>query len=583
MQETCKKMEGMSVLKREDRPLIVQSDSTVLLDERHREAEEARQSLSRFADLTKRPGHVHTYRITPLSLWNAAVAGMTADEVIGELVRFNCYELPQKVSAHVRTLMGRYGQLKLIRGEDGLLRLRGEEELLEQLMTMPHLAGMLSDSTSGERISSPELRGSLKQELTRIGYPVIDLAGYRHGESLNVRLRTETLGGKPFELRDYQKRAVDMFYCEERMDGGSGVLVLPCGAGKTLIGIGALSRLHCDTLILTSNVTSVKQWRQELLDKTTLSEEHIGEYAGKAKEVKPVTIATYQILTHRKQKSDEFEHMRLFNERNWGLIIYDEVHLLPAPVFRMTADLQATRRLGLTATLVREDGRETDVFSLIGPKRYDMPWKMLEEQRWIAEVTCSEIRLPLAHGEQSAYDGAAGVEKLRIAAENKAKTDAVSRLLERHRGKPALVIGQYLRQLHEIGEKLNAPVLSGELAHAEREKLYAGFKSGAIPVLVVSKVANFAVDLPDAAVAIQVSGSYGSRQEEAQRIGRILRPKMGENAAWFYTLVTDGTKETQFARKRQLFLLEQGYNYEVTKWGEPELTLDGMREGVEAT
>ncbi|TYP72677.1 DNA repair helicase XPB [Paenibacillus methanolicus] len=571
------------MLKREDRPFIVQSDSTVLLDERHRDAEAARQSLSRFADLTKRPGHVHTYRITPLSLWNAAVAGMSADEVIGELGRYNCYELPQKVTSHIRTLMGRYGQLKLIRGEDGLLRLRGEEKLMEQLMAIPYLAGMLNESGDGERIASPEMRGALKQELTRIGYPVIDLAGYRHGESLNVQMREVTRGGKAFGLRDYQKRAVDMFYCEERMDGGSGVLVLPCGAGKTLIGIGALSRLHCDTLILTSNVTSVKQWRQELLDKTTLGDEHIGEYAGKAKEVKPVTIATYQILTHRKQKTDEFEHMRLFNERNWGLIIYDEVHLLPAPVFRMTADLQATRRLGLTATLVREDGRETDVFSLIGPKRYDMPWKALEEQRWIAEVTCSEIRLPLPDGERSTYEEAAGVEKLRIAAENKAKTEAVSRLLERHRGKPALVIGQYLRQLHEIGERLNAPVLSGELPHAERERLYAGFKSGDIPVLVVSKVANFAVDLPDAAVAIQVSGSYGSRQEEAQRIGRILRPKTGENAAWFYTLVTDGTKETQFARRRQLFLLEQGYQYEVTKWEKPLLgTAGGELEGMGA-
>ncbi|MFC4100975.1 DNA repair helicase XPB [Paenibacillus xanthanilyticus] len=571
------------MLKREDRPFIVQSDSTVLLDERHPDAEAARQSLSRFADLTKRPGHVHTYRITPLSLWNAAVAGMSADEVIGELGCYNCYELPPKVASHIRTLMGRYGQLKLMRSEDGMLRLRGEEKLLEQLMAMPFLAGMLSESGEGERISNPEMRGALKQELTRIGYPVIDLAGYRHGESLNVQMREMTRGGKPFELRGYQKRAVDMFYCEERMDGGSGVLVLPCGAGKTLIGIGALSRLHCDTLILTSNVTSVKQWRQELLDKTTLGEEHIGEYAGKAKEVKPVTIATYQILTHRKQKTDEFEHMRLFNERNWGLIIYDEVHLLPAPVFRMTADLQATRRLGLTATLVREDGRETDVFSLIGPKRYDMPWKSLEEQKWIAEVTCSEIRLPLPDAERSTYEAAAGVEKLRIAAENRAKTEAVSSLLERHRGKPTLVIGQYLRQLHEIGEKLNAPVLSGELPHAERERLYAGFKAGDIPVLVVSKVANFAVDLPDAAVAIQVSGSYGSRQEEAQRIGRILRPKQGENAAWFYTLVSDGTKETQFARRRQLFLLEQGYHYEVSKWGHSRLeTAEGELEGVEA-
>ncbi|MBB3110484.1 DNA excision repair protein ERCC-3 [Paenibacillus phyllosphaerae] len=561
-------------MRREHRPLIVQSDSTVLLDERHPEAECAREQLSRFADLTKRPGHIHTYRITPLSLWNAAVAGITHEEIIRFLTDYNSYELPSKVISHVQLMMNRYGQLKLERTEHAELRLSGDESLLSELSAKSALGGLLLTTREGERLVKPENRGALKQELARAGYPVIDLAGYRHGESLQVQLRPD------LKLRDYQKRAIDLFYCEERMDGGSGVLVLPCGAGKTVIGIGAMSRLCCDTLILTSNVTSVKQWKRELLDKTTLSPEMIGEYAGTSKRVNPVTIATYQILTHRKQNMDDFEHMKLFSERNWGLIIYDEVHLLPAPVFRMTADLQATRRLGLTATLVREDGRETDVFSLIGPKRFDLPWKVLEEQSWIADVTCAEIRVPFAAEEREKYEAASGVERLRIASENKAKAEAVKELLQRHTGKPALVIGQYLTQLHDLSDKLQAPVLTGELPHMERERLYASFKAGEIPVLIVSKVANFAVDLPDAAVAIQVSGSYGSRQEEAQRIGRILRPKQHDNTAWFYTIVTEGTKETEFARKRQLFLLEQGYQYDVSPWNRADHSEGHMEETV---
>ncbi|MCQ6560369.1 DNA repair helicase XPB [Paenibacillus mendelii] len=554
---------------REDHPLIVQADSTVLLDDRHIEAEAAREQLAQFADLTKRPGHLHTYRITPLSLWNAAVSGLSANDIIDSLARYSSYELPLKVTGRIRTMMERYGKLRLERSEDGSLMLYGEAELLEQLSDQPELKAMLLPSPNHEpdaRLAKPEDRGMLKQELTRMGYPVIDLAGYRAGEALQVRLREQAISEQPFQLRDYQKRAVDMFYCEDRMDGGSGVLVLPCGAGKTVIGIATLARLGCDTLILTSNVTSVKQWKRELMDKTTLTESFIGEYAGNSKQVRPVTIATYQILTNRRHKDDEYAHMKLFSERNWGLIIYDEVHLLPAPVFRMTAELQATRRLGLTATLVREDGREADVFSLIGPKRFDLPWKTLEARHWIATVECTEIRIPLHKTDRDKYAGAAAAAKSRIASENTAKIDAVKTLLEKHQGKPALVIGQYLQQLHKIAQRLQAPLMTGEMPHQERERLYASFKAGEIPVLVVSKVANFAVDLPDAAVAIQVSGSFGSRQEEAQRIGRILRPKKDDNSAWFYTLVTEGTKETEYARRRQLFLLEQGYRYKVMNW-----------------
>ncbi|MBP3961134.1 DNA repair helicase XPB [Paenibacillus lignilyticus] len=572
--------------KRELRPLCVQADFTVLLDERHQDAEAAREQLSRFADLVKRPGHLHTYRITPMSLWNAASAGMTPQDMIQALTEHSCYEIPLQVASGIRKLADRYGKLMLQQTTEGELLLLGEEELLKLLSSNKTISAFLLPAGSEEkRAVRPEARGLLKQELIRSGYPVIDLAGYRHGEALDVEIREKAVSGKSFQLRDYQERAVNLFYREGQADGGSGVLVLPCGAGKTIIGIAALARLHCDTLILTSNVTSVNQWKAELIDKTTLTDQEIGTYAAAAKEVRPVTIATYQILTSRRRKGDEYSNMRLFGERNWGLIIYDEVHLLPAPVFRMTADLQATRRLGLTATLVREDGHEEDVFSLIGPKRFDLPWKTLESRQWIASLACTEIRLPLAHEEVERYVAATEKEKVRIAGENKAKIKVVRELLQFHEGKPALVIGQYLTQLHLLAEELGAPVLTGELPHEERAVLYEAFKAGQIPVLVVSKVANFAVDLPDAAVAIQVSGSYGSRQEEAQRIGRILRPKRGDNQAWFYTIVSQGTKETDYASRRQLFLLEQGYRYALHEWSDmeqllQEKSIEGLREAA---
>ncbi|MBW7474192.1 DEAD/DEAH box helicase [Paenibacillus oenotherae] len=555
------------MLNRGSGPIVVQADLTVLLDDRHLHAAAAREKLSQFADLIKRPGDIHTYRITPLSLWNAAAAGMAAEDILGCLQCYSGCELPLKARSRIHMLADRYGKLQLQCSPEGELLLYGNEALLQSLAELPAIRLFVSEGgAEGQRTIRPEGRGLLKQELVRLGYPVVDEAGYRRGEALAVELRNSSGTGNDFGLRDYQEQAVDMFYRAGRQDGGSGVLVLPCGAGKTVIGIAALARLACDTLILTSNVTSVKQWKQELLDKTTLTEAEIGEYAASSKQVRPVTIATYQILTHKRPRTDEYSHMKLFQERNWGLIIYDEVHLLPAPVFRMTADLQATRRLGLTATLIREDGREEDVFSLIGPKRFDMPWRMLESRRWIARVECTEIRVPLALDEGDAYANAEPKARARIAGENTEKLQTVKRLIEKHPGKQVLVIGQYLQQLHAAACALRAPLLTGELPHHEREKLYELFKRGEVPVLVVSKVANFAVDLPDAAVAIQISGSYGSRQEEAQRIGRILRPKREDNRAWFYTLVSEGTSEVAYARKRQLFMLEQGYRYDICRW-----------------
>lgn len=553
------------MLEKQDLPLIVQSDMTVLLDYEHPRSEEARKKLCLFAELIKRPGNWHTYKISSLTLWNAASTGMDAQVVIESLRSYARYGLPGVMESNIRKLMERYGKLRLEIYEDKLL-LAGEEALLNELGLHKVISECLVENSSGGAWEvNPEYRGQLKQELIRLGYPVLDLAGYHTGEALSVALRPATLQGKPFSLRDYQRQAVESFYKEGTIQGGSGVIVLPCGAGKTIVGIAALARLNSATLILTSNATSVQQWKEELLDKTTLQPSDVGEYTGASKQVRPVTIATYQILTHRKSKKDSFSHMKLFSERDWGLIIYDEVHLLPAPIFRMTADIQATRRLGLTATLVREDGCEEDVFSLIGPKQFELQWKTVEAEGHIATVKCTEIRVPLDQGVSELYHSAEKRSRLRLAAENPGKVAVVRQLLERHNGTPTLIIGQYLNQLHSIADTLNVPVITGKLPQEERQSLYEQFKSGEVPVLAVSKVANFAVDLPDAAVAIQISGSYGSRQEEAQRIGRILRPKDGLNEAWFYTVVSDDTSETDYAARRQLFLLEQGYQYELEK------------------
>jgi DNA excision repair protein ERCC-3 len=552
-----------------DGPLIVQADCTVLLDERHSAAREARELLSRFADLVKRPGDLHTYQITPLSVWNAAASGMSADAMTDCLLRYSRYDVPGSLLDRIHQLTSRYGKARLVPWQDGLALVSDDPAIAEELNGLT-LGDAFADSALGEgqawRVEA-EQRGELKRELIRRGIPVLDMAGYHQGESLRIELRKQTRNGRPFEPRDYQEQAAELFYREGTAHGGSGVLVLPCGAGKTIVGICALARLSCAALILTSNVTSVKQWRNELLDKTTLTEDEVGEYAGSERDVRPVTIATYQIMTHRGAKTDAYRHMRLFGERDWGLIIYDEVHLLPAPVFRMTAGIQATRRLGLTATLVREDGREEDVFSLIGPKRYDLPWRALEAKGWIAAVTCAEIRVPMSGAAAERYAMADQRAKGRLAAENPGKSDIVDELLRLHRGRQVLVIGQYLTQLKKLAAQFEAPLITGETSHEDRERLFGRFKAGELRLLVVSKVANFAVDLPDAAVAIQVSGSFGSRQEEAQRIGRILRPKPGDNAAWFYTLVSEGTTEAEYARRRQLFLTEQGYDYQLIRRG----------------
>ncbi len=548
-----------------DKPVIVQSDRSVLLETDGPLFEEARDSLAAFAELVKSPEHIHTYRITPLSLWNAASAGMTAEQIITELARYSKYDIPQNVLIDIRETVARYGRLKLYKDETGRLVLFSEDTLLiTQLLNQKSLQPLLEGAPDDRHIfiKSAE-RGNIKSALIKIGFPVEDLAGYVDGAPLTFRLRETTLAGLPFSLRKYQMEAVEAFYLRGSNYGGSGVVVLPCGAGKTVVGIGVMERLQTQTLILTTNTVALRQWKTELLDKTTLSEEEIGEYSGDLKQIRPVTMATYQVLTYRKTKDGPFIHFRLFDEGNWGLIIYDEVHLLPAPVFRATAALQARRRLGLTATLVREDGREEDVFSLIGPKKYDVPWKVLEQQGWIAQAICTEIRVPLSEEERYLYAIADKRGKFRIASTNPVKDSACDMLIKRHSEDNVLVIGQYLDQLKKLAKRFKAPLITGQTSNTKREELYAAFRKGKIKLLIVSKVANFAIDLPDANVAIQVSGTFGSRQEEAQRLGRILRPKSDGTFARFYSLVSRDTCDQDYSMKRQLFLTEQGYRYEI--------------------
>lgn len=549
-----------------ERPIMVQSDSTVLLEADHPDSEKAGAELSRFAELVKTPGNLHTYRMTPLSLWNAAASGMSAEDIVHTLHIYGKYDLPLQVRQNVAHFVSRYGLVRLELKGNRLYLASEEDGLIEKLAGYKSLQSYFIGAVTQKAIEvQAAYRGMIKQDLIRLGFPVHDLAGYHNGEKLPIRLKEATATGAAFRLRDYQLAAVNAFYQEDRRHGGSGVLVLPCGAGKTVIGIAALARLQCAALILTTNVASVRQWKRELLDKTDLTEELVGEYSGERKEVRPVTIATYQILTHRQRKEDAFVHMNLFNERDWGLIVYDEVHLLPAPVFRATAEIQATRRLGLTATLVREDGREADVYSLVGPKLFEAGWKDLEHKGWVAQVQCTEVRIPMPENVRKRYMHAEARQKIRIAGENPVKLDVLLDLLDRHKGEQTLVIGQYLDQLRHISDTVGAPMISGEMPHEERDRLYARFNRGELHTLVVSKVANFAVDLPDAKIAIQVSGSFGSRQEEAQRLGRILRPKQGNNEAFFYTLVSDDSKEQEFSVHRQLFLLEQGYRYDIVR------------------
>ncbi|ULO05419.1 DEAD/DEAH box helicase [Paenibacillus sp. 19GGS1-52] len=556
---------------------IIRRDRTVLLECAHPGFEAARQLLATFAELIKSPTAFHTYRITPLSLWNAAALGYKAEHITTSLRSIARWNIPTGVMEEISLLMSRYGRLTLHthERESQLITIRADtSELLDELEKHPgfYEAG-LRRSGPVECVCRKTFRGQLKQELTRLGYPIMDYAGYHEGQALNVAWRepeynfhdrTEADGeaGTSISLREYQREAVQHFQGTGGT-GGSGVVVLPCGAGKTVVGIAVLESLQCETLILTSSTTSVRQWMNELLQRTNLDGEAIGEYSGEKRQVRPVTVATYQILTHRRRKEGPFIHINLFNERNWGLIIYDEVHLLPAPVFRATADIQATRRLGLTATLVREDGREDDVFSLIGPKCYDLPWKVLEKQGWIATVECIEMTVPMNVVLTREYMYAENKEKFRLAAGNPGKIDVVLELLEAHRGSSVLVIGQYLDQLSQLAEAIKAPLITGKTSEQVRGELYAAFNAGRLQVLIVSKVANFALDLPDASVAIEVSGAFGSRQEEAQRLGRILRPKPGENKAYFYTLVTGDSREQDFAWRRRMFLTEQGYQYAV--------------------
>ncbi len=546
------------------KPLIVQSDKTVFLEVDSPAFEEARDTLCGFAELIKCPEHIHTYAISPLSLWNAASAGLTPDDVLEGLRRFSRYPIPENVETDIREYMGRYGRLVLERAGDQLVLRSPDPLLLDQIRrnksTQPFIEDRLDERTL--KVGGA-YRGRLKQSLIKLGFPVQDLAGYVEGAPLELSLSATLESGAPFQMRDYQKAAVSAFYRGGSASGGSGVIVLPCGAGKTVIGLGVMAELKRKTLILVTNIVALRQWKREILEKTTLRETDVAEYSGERKELGPVTIATYQILTYRRQKSDEYPHLAVFEAEDWGLILYDEVHLLPAPVFRMTADIQARRRVGLTATLVREDGLETDVFSLIGPKCFDIPWKALEKQGWIAQAECHEIRVPLPLEQRREYVMSPLRAQYRIASENPLKLDVLESLLERHKDNRVLIIGQYLKQLKIVSGAFHIPLITGQTPNQEREKLYEQFRQGEINRLVVSKVANFAVDLPEANVAIQISGTFGSRQEEAQRLGRILRPKSDGQIAMFYSVITRDSSEGEFAQKRQRFLTEQGYSYQI--------------------
>ncbi len=559
-------------------PLIVQSDSSVLVDVHDPGFEDARAELAAFAELEKSPEHMHTYRMTPLSLWNAASAGLSAAAILQVLKTFGRFSVPDNVRFFIEDTIDRYGKIRLLATTDpAQLFLDVPEkalriELMNTKRVAPYLTAVDQVFEDGDRhgfLIHLYDRGTVKQELLAVGYPVQDEAPLVDGDPFPIRLRSTTSGGGAFHVRDYQLEAAKAFHGTGRPGTGFGTVVLPCGAGKTIVGMQVMEMVASNTLILTTNVAAVHQWIDELLDKTELTSDDVGEYSGDVKRIRPITVATYQILVWRPDKEQDFPHFGLFGERRWGLIIYDEVHLIPAPVFRVTAEIQAVRRLGLTATLVREDGRESDVFSLVGPKRYDVPWKELEQKGWIAEANCYEIRVDLPDRLKVSYATADKRAKFRIASENPHKLPITRQVIENHREDAIMVIGQYVRQLEEFAQELDAPLITGKTPNAERERIYAAFRSGEVRVIVVSKVANFAIDLPDASVAVQVSGTFGSRQEEAQRLGRILRPK--ERNSYFYSIVSRYTTEETFATNRQKFLTEQGYKYHIELWDEREL------------
>ena len=536
-----------------DGPLIVQSDKTVLLEVDHELAEDARIAIAPFAELERAPEHVHTYRVTPLALWNARAAGHDAEQVVDALTTYSRFPVPQPLLIDIVDTMGRFGRLQIQNHPaHGLVMTTTDRAVLEEILRNKKISPMLGSRIDPDTVVvHPSERGRLKQALLKVGWPAEDLAGYVDGESHPISLEENG-----WTLRDYQRQAADAFWA-----GGSGVVVLPCGAGKTLVGAAAMAQAQATTLILVTNTVAGRQWKRELVERTSLTEDEIGEYSGEKKEIRPVTIATYQVITRRSK--GEYKHLELFDSRDWGLIIYDEVHLLPAPVFRMTADLQSRRRLGLTATLVREDGREGDVFSLIGPKRYDVPWRDIEAQGWIAPAECVEVRVTLTDAERLAYATADSEERYRLASTARTKNKVISSIVDKHAGEPTLVIGAYLDQLEELGAELDAPVVQGSTRNKEREALFDAFRRGEIDKLVVSKVANFSIDLPEASVAIQVSGTFGSRQEEAQRLGRLLRPKSDGRQAHFYSVVARDTVDTEYAAHRQRFLAEQGYAYHI--------------------
>ncbi|MFF7586658.1 DNA repair helicase XPB [Kitasatospora purpeofusca] len=536
-----------------DGPLIVQSDKTLLLEIDHPRAAECRRAIAPFAELERAPEHVHTYRVTPLGLWNARAAGHDAEQVVDALVTYSRYPVPHALLVDVADTMARYGRLRLTKHPThGLVLSTTDRPVLEEVLRSKKIVPLVGERVDPDTVVvHPSERGQIKQVLLKLGWPAEDFAGYVDGEAHPIELAEDG-----WSLRPYQAQAVEGFW-----HGGSGVVVLPCGAGKTLVGAAAMAHAKSTTLILVTNTVSARQWKHELVKRTSLTEDEIGEYSGTRKEIRPVTIATYQVMTTKRK--GVYAHLELFDARNWGLVVYDEVHLLPAPVFKFTADLQARRRLGLTATLVREDGREGDVFSLIGPKRFDAPWKEIEAQGYIAPADCCEVRVTLTDSERLAYATAEPEERYRFCATTATKRRVVEALVKKHEKDQTLIIGQYIDQLDELGEVLDAPVIKGETSNAQREKLFEAFRNKEIGVLVVSKVANFSIDLPEATVAIQVSGTFGSRQEEAQRLGRVLRPKADGHSAHFYSVVARDTVDQDFAAHRQRFLAEQGYAYRI--------------------
>ena len=543
-------------------PLIIQGDHSMMLEVSHPQYAACRDFIATFAELVKSPEFIHTYRITPLSLWNAASIDLSMEEILNGLQSFSRYDIPSNILKNITEWHGSFGKLILQQAGQGRLFLEITDPIfLERIAYDDSLQSFFLDSNASGFLVAAADRGNIKQALVKAGYPVRDICGYVAGDAIAISLREVDSGGRPFALRNYQIDAVEAFYHSGRETGGSGVIVLPCGSGKTIIGLATISAVSNHTLIVTTNNVSVHQWMEELLAKTNIEKHQIGKFTGQHKETRPITITTYQMLTYRHSRNEPMQNLQLFSDRNWGLIIYDEVHLLPAPVFRATTEIQAKRRLGLTATLIREDGKEDDVFALIGPKRYDVPWKVLEQQGHIAEAICTEHRILLPEDEEIKYAHAMKREQFRIASENSRKIEVVKELIFNHPDDGILVIGQYISQLQALAQALGYPLITGKTKHDEREKLYAEFKQASIRILIVSKVANFAVDLPDASVLIQVSGTFGSRQEEAQRLGRILRPK--KKTSFFHTLVSRNTEEQRFALNRQLFLVEQGYKYDI--------------------